>query len=324
MRLPVNYLLPLAASIFLTGCLGGGGDPVRSTALAAPTGPAADYPVVVGEPFTIGATTYTPEDRLNYDAVGYAMVGQGEGTRVAASHKTLPLPSYVEVTGLENGRTALVRVETRGPMQNDKLIELTPAAAAQLGIIASSAPVRVRRVNPAEVERAMLRAGEQAPLRIDTPMPLVAVLKRKLDVPQPVVASAIAAIDPDVKADKPAPSTPQTPLAATPSPIAKPPAPAQPAPVPQPVATPTVAATKAPPAQVSAPSQAGSRHVQVGAFSTRERAETAAKPLNANVTPAGKFWLVRMGPFNSPAETAAALEKARKSGYRDAIVRRID
>ena len=163
------------------------------------------------------------------------MVGQGDATNVAASHKTLPLPSYVEVTDLQSGRTALVRVETRGPMRNDRLLELTPAAARQLGIAAgATTPVRVRRVNPPEVDRAMLRAGNEAPLRMDTPKSLLTVLLRKLDDSQPMGGkpgpAAIVPIDPDGKSALVSPtkedpgSKPEVPLKPTqePSPVPKP------------------------------------------------------------------------------------------------------
>ena len=328
MRLAVNLLLPLAAPILLAGCMGGASQSVHS--VSAPTnGPASDYPVVVGEPFTIGTTTYTPEDTMNYDAVGYALVGQGDATNVAASHKTLPLPSYIEVTELESGRTALIRVETRGPMRNDALLELTPAAAKQLGIPpGATTPVRIRRVNPPEADRAMLRAGEQAPLRMDTPKSLLAVLKRKLDDQQPVAAKTappqIAAIDPDAKA-APVPATkagpaslPKAVVEPRTKPKAKPTPPPQ-APAPAPV-KPVAPVTGKPPVQAGH----GNRYVQVGTFSTRERAQTAAAPLGAKVSSQGKYWLVRMGPLDSAAAATTALEKARKAGYRDAIVRRVD
>jgi rare lipoprotein A len=110
--------MPLAALVLLNGCAsgGGGGGSVYAASLAQnPNGPAADYPVVIGDAFTIDGVTHTPTDQLNYDAVGYASVSPQDGVAVAASHKTLPLPSYAEVTSLESGRTILVRVENRGP-----------------------------------------------------------------------------------------------------------------------------------------------------------------------------------------------------------------
>src|SRR3546814_13875405 len=82
-------------------------------------------------------------------------------------HKTLPLPSYVEVTALDTGRTILVRVNDRGPMVTDRLIGLSRGAAEQLGIADGVTAVRVRRTNPPAAERRLLRAGEPVRERID-------------------------------------------------------------------------------------------------------------------------------------------------------------
>lgn len=70
---------------------------------------------------------------------------------VSAAHRTLPLPSWVEVTNLANGRSLLVRVNDRGPFHDPdrRIIDLSYAAAVQLGIDRSgTAPVRVRAVEP--------------------------------------------------------------------------------------------------------------------------------------------------------------------------------
>ena len=85
MRLPADAGLPLTAiglSLALAGCgIVGGGDHVASaqsvTAGAAAQGPAADYPMVLGEPFTVDGELFTPADTLNYDAVGYAALDDG-------------------------------------------------------------------------------------------------------------------------------------------------------------------------------------------------------------------------------------------------------
>lgn len=172
--------LGLIASALLAGCAatGSGGDSHWPAALDA-NGPQADYPVVIGEPYAVAGVTFTPQDVLNYDEVGFAVADAEGGEGISAAHHTLPLPSYVEVTSLESGRTALIRVERRGPMDDIALVALSPGAAAQLEA-APGTPVRVRRVNPPEDQRALLRAGEAAPLRMDTPMSLVEVLRRKL------------------------------------------------------------------------------------------------------------------------------------------------
>lgn len=54
---------------------------------------------------------------------------------MTAAHRTLPLPSYVRVTNLENGRSVVVRVNDRGPFKPNRLIDLSYAAAAKLGIV---------------------------------------------------------------------------------------------------------------------------------------------------------------------------------------------
>lgn len=54
---------------------------------------------------------------------------------MTAAHKTLPLPSYVRVRNLENGRTTIVRVNDRGPFLHNRLIDLSYAAAAKLGVV---------------------------------------------------------------------------------------------------------------------------------------------------------------------------------------------
>lgn len=56
---------------------------------------------------------------------------------MTAAHRTLPLPSYVKVTNLRNGKTVVVRVNDRGPFLHRRLIDLSYAAAYKLGIIGS-------------------------------------------------------------------------------------------------------------------------------------------------------------------------------------------
>ena len=305
MRLPVNHALPLAALVILAGCgLGGGED--RPARAALPTsGPAADYPMVIGEPFTIDGVIHRPEDRLNYDAVGYAALGGEGGDRIALAHKTLPVPSYVEVTALDSGKTILARVERRGPMSNDSLVELSPGAAAQLGVVASARPpVRVRRVNPPEPERALLRTGQRAPERMDTPKPLAAVLMRRLQAQAPAVVAPVPAPSPAASAS-PAPR---------PKPIPR----VAPSPAPTPSPAPGA------PAAAQVPIRASSLVVQAGAFSSATRAAAVARAVGGRVESAGNLHRVRIGPFASRAEAEAALAKARAAGYTDARIQRAD
>jgi rare lipoprotein A len=55
---------------------------------------------------------------------------------MTAAHTTLPLPSYVRVTSVANGRSVVVRVNDRGPFHSDRLIDLSYAAAWKLGLVA--------------------------------------------------------------------------------------------------------------------------------------------------------------------------------------------
>ncbi|WP_226635371.1 SPOR domain-containing protein [Novosphingobium profundi] len=329
MRLPVKRTLALFGG--LAGSILAPHVQAQDTN-SARTGPAADYPVVIGEPFTIDGTVWTPRDQLNYDAVGMASVAQADTSGITAAHKTLPLPSYVEVTDLQSGHTILVRLEERGPMTNSRLIELSSGAARQLGISpGSDTPVRVRRVNPPEPERAALRQGGEAPRRMDTPQGLLEVLRKKLAGQSPLL---------------PPPSTPPTPpklspgmmeqggatafATAFPAPAAVSKVEPQPEPSPKTSATapsPTASAkpaTPAPPAPSPAKAPvapaASSFMVQVGAFSIEPNARKLAQALDGFVEKPGRFWLVRMGPFDNRAKAGAALETARKAGYNDARI----
>ena len=70
-----------------------------------------------------------------------------------AAHRSLPIPSYVEVTNLDNGRSMIVRVNDRGPFHDDRIIDLSYAAAVRLGFEAQgTAPVEVRALEVAGSE----------------------------------------------------------------------------------------------------------------------------------------------------------------------------
>lgn len=137
--------------------------------------PVTDSPVRIGPPYRVKGVTYVPAAQPLYDEVGTASwYGSESGNRTArgekfrpkwisAAHKTLPLPSYVEVTNLDTGRTALVRVNDRGPFAQGRIIDLSRGAADLLGIRQQGhAPVRVRRVDPPEKDRKRLRKGKAA------------------------------------------------------------------------------------------------------------------------------------------------------------------
>lgn len=117
----------------------------------------------LGAPYEVGGVWYAPKDEPSYDqegtatwyGTGYHLKTTANGEvfdqfALSAAHTTLPLPSIVEVTNLENGRTAQVRVNDRGPFKGGAIIDVSQAAARQLGFEQQGqARVRVRYVGPA-------------------------------------------------------------------------------------------------------------------------------------------------------------------------------
>lgn len=104
---------------------------------------------------------------------------------MTAAHPTLPIPSYVRVTNLANGRSAVVRVNDRGPFHPGRIIDLSYAAAYKLGYADQGhARVEVALVLPEEV--ALVRPGR--------PVPPV----RRMKAPEsaPVVVAARPVVEP--------------------------------------------------------------------------------------------------------------------------------
>ena len=87
---------------------------------------------------------------------------------MTAAHKTLPLPCYVQVTNLRNGRSVVVRVNDRGPFVANRLIDMSYSAATRLDMIRDgTALVEVRSVD-AQGAAVPPTAASTAPARIDT------------------------------------------------------------------------------------------------------------------------------------------------------------
>jgi rare lipoprotein A len=327
MRLPVDgrraRFAKLATALTLALALGAWGTTAGAARRAPPpavpvNGPQADYPVVVGAPYAVEGTEYVPEDVLNYDRVGLVAADDLGGSAISGAHHTLPLPSYIEVTSLDTGRTALVRLERRGPMTGQELVALSPGALDQLGLT-PGAPVRVRRVNPPEDQRALLRAGQSAPLRMDTPMLLVEVLRRKLPgaTPAPVqVASATPVAAPPASPSQTAPQAPVARPSAGPPPLPSLNSPGLATVVAAPAATQPARAPAAP----RAAADQGGFIVQAAAFSTADRATRVAGVLGGEVSRSGQYYRVRTGPFATRNEAEASLAKVRAAGYRDARI----
>lgn len=109
-------------------------------------------------PYTVLGKRYLPlTDSKGYSEEGVAswygqkfhghLTANGETYdmfKMSAAHKTLPLPSFVRVTNLANGRQAIVRVNDRGPFHQNRIIDLSYAAAMKLDVISTgTAKVKV-------------------------------------------------------------------------------------------------------------------------------------------------------------------------------------
>lgn len=138
----------------------------------------------VGKPYNINGRTYVPAENPHYRAEGVAswygrdfhgrLTANGEVYdmhSISAAHTTLPLPSYVRVTNLNNGRSIVVRVNDRGPYHRDRVIDLSIGTAKALDFYHRGiARVRVEYVGRAPIEGsddtmliATLREGSPAP-----------------------------------------------------------------------------------------------------------------------------------------------------------------
>lgn len=89
--------------------------------------------------------------------------------QLTAAHRSLPIPSYVRVTNLDNGRSTMVRVNDRGPFHNDRIIDLSFAAAYKLGFANhGTARVRIEAWAPPGEPAPRMRADQQI---ADLPVP---------------------------------------------------------------------------------------------------------------------------------------------------------
>lgn len=120
-------------------------------------------------PYTVlGKTYHLMNDETSYKERGYASwygkkfngyhTSNGElydMYAMTAAHKTLPIPSYVRVTNLQNGKTVVVRVNDRGPFHEGRIVDLSYAAAQRIGI---------HKAGTGYVEVEIALPGDQAPI----------------------------------------------------------------------------------------------------------------------------------------------------------------
>lgn len=132
-----------------------------------------------GRPYTVLGQTYTPYTQLTpYKMRGiaswYGKRYHGQKTSsgevydmygLSAAHTILPLPSYARVTNVANGKSVVVRVNDRGPFHEDRLIDLSYAAAHRIGIIGQGRGlVEVESIIPGSNDAPAVAVTEPAPV----------------------------------------------------------------------------------------------------------------------------------------------------------------
>jgi len=265
----------------------------------------------VGNPYQISGVWYYPKVDYNYDATGIASwYGPGfHGRQTAngeiydqndltAAHPTLPMPSIVNVTNLDNGRAINVRINDRGPFKNGRIIDLSRRAAQLLGMERKgTAKVRVRIQEEESRQHAALAQNRIAAANAPTAVPTEAVTAEPLPAPgaqaQPAVQTAAinGTAQPDAAARRDA--------------------------------------TVWPDGQVSQTAvEPSSIYIQAGAFrrldyATRlsiELSRMAKSQVMRAAVGDQQFYRVRLGPLASVAEADQLLRNLLSSGHRDARV----
>jgi len=162
----------------------------------------------LGKPYTVAGRVYVPEEDVNYREEGMAswygddfhgrLTANGEVfdmTSLSAAHPTLPMPCYVRVTNLGNGKSLIVRVNDRGPYHDNRVMDVSSRAAELLEFKNNG----VARVRVEYVARAPLEGSDDrqlvATLRTGVPAPspsLVRVASARPFVPE--ISSSARAI----------------------------------------------------------------------------------------------------------------------------------
>ncbi|MBL8688986.1 MAG: septal ring lytic transglycosylase RlpA family protein [Rhodospirillaceae bacterium] len=291
----------------------------------------------VGEPYQINGVWYYPKVDYDYDETGIAswygeafhakLTANGEiydMNDLTAAHRTLPLPSLVRVTNLDNGRSMVVRINDRGPFAAGRIIDLSRRSAQLLGMDrAGTAKVRVQ-ILPSE-SRAIAEAlsrGQAEPAMVVASADNIATdaVQIRPDAPNASPRAAVSAQPlplPNVVAVAPAPPPAAAPVGGVTAEVAKAQAERQVAAL-QPV-QPVVTTVPVVPTDI---------YIQAGAFSnvnnavrvsaaltTVGRATVAPKTIRNQV-----LYRVRFGPFSSVEEADRVLASIIQSGYPDARI----
>ena len=303
--------LVLTAALGLAACAGGspggGGGQAASHGLYK-----------VGAPYQVGGVWYYPNVDYNYVETGIASwygedfhggaTANGETydmNALTAAHRTLPMPSMVRVTDLENGRQIVLRVNDRGPFVNNRIIDVSRRAAQLLGFEQQgTARVRVEIMEAESRQLAAVYGGGA----------------------QPTVTAGIAAPVPQAAAAPTVAVTAETlppPAGAT----AAPAPPVAPAIAPRPVAVVSALPSPTPDGKVTVvPVHQTAMFIQAGAFTDAANASRLQVRLaslgRAQIVPATvgnqKFYRVRIGPIGTVADADAMLDRVVASGHPEA------
>ncbi len=312
---------PLAALVTLALILGGC---TARRHTASPTGAAASDAsgkgiYKVGKPYQIDGVWYYPAEDWNYDETGiaswYGEAFHGKDTAngesfdlnaMSAAHRTLPLPTIVQVTNLDNGRSIQVRINDRGPFARGRIIDMSRRSAQLLGFEAQgTAKVRVKVLVSESIQAASLARRNGGD---DT---------------------AIAAVD----APKPAPLEQVTAQALAPPPGVRAAAPPPTRALPQPIPAPAVQlAAAAPPPQADqiavVPVKPSQIYIQAGAFSRSDNAMNVKRRIEqfgmvkvTGVRSQGiDMYRVRLGPIATVEEADRLLSRVVDSGLAEARI----
>jgi rare lipoprotein A len=193
--------LALALGLLVAACAS---QPKPRAISSAPLSKPAIPGVKIGKPYQVFGVTYHPEDDRGYDRTGIASwygptfhakaTANGEiynQDDVTAAHKTLPMPSWVEVTNLDNGRSLVVRINDRGPFVDGRIIDLSRRSAQLLGVDRPGlARVRVKRVFP---DGDWARETPSTPRLVSAPVVSPPVVAPVVGLPTATAALALPA-----------------------------------------------------------------------------------------------------------------------------------
>jgi rare lipoprotein A len=344
----------MLGGLALAGCASAPHEPAPLAAPVAPvtTEQSAQGGFKIGSPYQIDGKWYYPAENYGYVEEGiaswYGQDFQGKRTAngerydmnaVSAAHPTLPLPSMVKVTNLDNGRVLDVRVNDRGPFHSNRIIDLSRRAAQLLGFYdVGTAHVRVE-IDPVESLNLKNQALQQHPPE----MPQIAAAPREAIsetslAPIAVVASASEITPTTAPAAASAPADPVAAPALPPKPASKPAAKAPKKSTPKTAAKP---AAKTAPKTAAKPKQVETRiaranpgpevpgiFVQAGAFSDAANAQRLEQQLSSlgNVTIVAatvnnmRLYRVRLGPIADNAAAEELLSRVKAFGHPEATV----